>query len=149
MTRKQLIGRTVGIESHLVVEQGLDEFEEVAQTFFVDKQTVQGVADGNTAGLGIADDSLAHLEVALFVKVCIYYTGTSLDDRNACSVAYEIDETTAATGNAEVDVPNGIEQLAGGLMGGRQQGGDVWVDTILLQYLVNQFNGSLIRQVGI
>ena len=34
-------------------------------------------------------------------------------------------------------------------MGGRQQGDDIRVDMVLLQYLVYQLDSSLIRQIGI
>ena len=75
----------------------------------MDEQTVEGIADGNAARLGIQDDSLAHLQVALFVKVGVHHAGTRLDDRNAGGVAYKVDKPSTATWYAEVYIPHGIQ----------------------------------------
>ena len=87
----------------------------------MNEQTVEGVADADAARLGVVDDGLAHLQVAVLVEVGVHHAGTRLDDGHAGRVAHEVDELAAATGYAEVDVAHGIEHLARGLVGGGQQ----------------------------
>ena len=115
----------------------------------MDDEAVEGVTHRYAACLGIADDFLAHLHVAVLVEIGVDDASTSLDDGDAGGVAHEVDEATSATGNAEVDVTHGIEHLARGLMGCRQQGDDVGIDTEALEHLVDEFDGSLIGEVGI
>ena len=98
----------------------------------MDKQAVQGIADTDATGLGIVDDSLAHLQVAVLVEVGVHHTGSCLDDGDAGRITDEVDKLSATTGDTEIHVTYGIEHLARGLMGGRQQSYDVRADTVFL-----------------
>ena len=102
-----------------MVEQGLNQFDEVAQAALVDDKAVEGIAHRDTTCLGIADNLLAHLQVSLFIEIGVDDAGTGLDDGDAGGVANKVDETTSATGNAEVYITHGIEHFARGLMGCR------------------------------
>ena len=60
MARQQLIGGSIGIKHYLMVEQGLYQFEEVAQAALVDDEAIEGITDRHSAGLGIADNLTSH-----------------------------------------------------------------------------------------
>ena len=106
--------------SHLLAEGG-----QVAQATFMNEQAVEGIANGDTAGLGIVDDRLAHLQVTVLIEIGIHDTSARLDDRYTGGVSDKVDELTTTTGNAEVDIADGIQHLACCLVGGRQKGYDI------------------------
>ena len=146
---QQLVGRSISVKQHLVVDERLHQFVEVAQPLFVDDETVQGVAHRGTARLGIVDDSLSHLQVALHVEVGVHHASSRFNDRNAGGVAYEVYQSASATWDAQVDISYGIQHLTGSLVGGRQQCHHVRIDTLLLQHLMDQLHGSPVGEVGI
>ncbi len=144
-----MVCRTVGIKQHFMVEQGLNQFDEVTQAALVDDKAVEGIAHRDTTCLGIADNLLAHLQVTLLVEIGVDDACTSLDDGDAGGVTHEVDETTSATGNAEVYITHGIEHFARGLMSCWQQGDNVGIDAEVLEYLMDEFDAGLIGEVGI
>ena len=91
----------------------------------MDKQTVEGVADRDTARLGIVDDGLAHLQVSIFVEVGVHDTSASLYDRYACVVPDKLYKPLSAARNAEVYIPYSVQHLMSGLVSGRHQVYDI------------------------
>ena len=115
----------------------------------MNKQAIQRVADRYSTGLGIIDDGLTHFEVTVLVKIGVHNSGTSLDNRYTGGVTYEVDELASTTRDAEVDVADGIQHLTCCLMGGRQQGYNIFRYTILLEYLMDQSHFLAVTAVGI
>ena len=114
-----------------MVKQWFYQFKQVAQTLLVDNQAVEGIANANTTCLGVADDSLAFLHVAIHIEVGVHHTSTRLDDRNTSCISHEIYQATTTTRNAQVDIAYSIQHLASSLVGGRQQCHDSRVYIIL------------------
>ena len=115
----------------------------------MDEQTVEGVADTHTTGLGIIDNRLAHLQVTVLVEVSVHHTCSRLDHWHTGCITHEVDKLSAATWDAEVDITDSVQHLARSLMGGRQQGNDVFRYAELLEHLVNQGHLLAIRTVGV
>ena len=74
------------------------------------EQTVERIAHADATRLGIIDNGTSHLEVALFVEISVHHSGTRLDDRNAGSVTYEINQPTSATRDTKINI---VIKLAG------------------------------------
>ena len=119
------------------------------ESVFVDEETIQGIADADTACLGVVDDCFAHFQVTVLVKIGIHHASPRLDDRDAGSVAHEVDKFAAATWDAEVHIAHSIQHLARSLVGCRQQGDNIGVDAIFLQYFVNQCHLFPVTLIGI
>ena len=136
------------VECYLPLHRS-QQLGDVGLAVLVDEQRVECIADADTTGLGVADNLLGHLQVAVFVEVCVYHAGSRLDDGDAGGVAHEIDEASASSWNAQVYVAHSVQQFARGLMGCRQQGYYIWVYTMARQHFVNQSYCSLVRQICI
>ena len=108
-----------------MVQHRGNEGRKVLEAALVDEQAIQRIAHTDTAGLGIVDDGLAHLQVAVLVEIGVHYAGTRLDDRDTGSIADKVNQLAASTGDAEIDIAHGIEHLTSSLMGGWQQGNDI------------------------
>ena len=143
------IGFVVSIDHHLLLSHLFAECRQVAKAVLMDDETVEGIADRHTTGLGIVDDCLAHLQVTILVEVGVDDTGTRLNDGDAGGIADKVDEFPSTTGNTEVYISHGIEHLTRSLVGGRQQRDDIRADTVFLQDLMNQRHLLTIRAVGI
>ena len=143
------ISLRIGIDDNVLLRHLIAERRQVAKTALMDQQTVERVADADAARLGVVDDSLAHLQVAVFVEVGIHNAGTGLDDRDAGGVAHEVDKFTSTTWNAKVDVADGVQHLARRLVGSRQQGDHVSRHAVARQHLMNQCHLLAVRAVGI
>ena len=115
----------------------------------MNEQAVEGIADGYAAGLGVVDDRLAHLQVTILIKIGVHDTGTRLDDRYTGGVSDKVDEFATATGDAEVDIADGIQHLTRCLMGGGQEGYDILRYAILFQDLMDQCHFLAVTAVGI
>ena len=84
----------------------------------MNQQTIQRIADTHAACLGIVDDGAPHLQIAVLIEIGVYHTGACLDDGDTGGVAHEVDELSAATGDAEIHIADGIQHLTRCLMGG-------------------------------
>ena len=80
-----------------MVKKRLDQFGQFAQSFLVDNETVQGVANTDPARLSIADDGFAHIQVAIDIKIGIDNACSGFYDRNTSGVAYKVDEAASTT----------------------------------------------------
>ena len=113
------------------------------------EQTVERIAYADATRLGIIDNGTSHLEVALFVKISVHHSGTRLDDRNAGSITYEINQPTSAARDTKINIANSIKHLASSLKGGREQSDDIWINAISLQYLMNELHLLAIAAVSV
>ena len=77
----------------------------------MDDKTVESVAHTYTPCLAILYYARPHSSVAKFVEVGMHYAGTCLNDRNACRIAHKVDQSSAATRYAEVDMSHRGEHL--------------------------------------
>ena len=127
-----------------MVEQRLHQFYQVTQPVLVNNQTVEGVAHADATCLGIVDNGLTHLQVALLIEIGVDNTGSSLNHRDAGCVADEVNQSASASWYAEVYVANGIQHLASSLMGGRQEGDYIGIDPKALQHFVDEFYRLLV-----
>ena len=66
----------------------------------MDEQRVERIANADATRLGVVDDGLSHLQVALLVEVRVYHTGSCLDDWHTGCVANKVDEFSATARNA-------------------------------------------------
>ena len=139
----------VGKYDYLLFGHLLAEGWQIGQTTLVNQQAIECIAYRNAAGLGIIDNGFTHLDIALGIEICVDYTCTCLDDRDAGCVADKIDEFTTATGYAEVYIAHSVKHLACGLVSGWQQGYNILGYTMLLQYLVYQCHLFTVAAIGI
>ena len=77
----------------------------------MDDKAVESVAHTHSSCLAILYYARSHSSVAKFVEVGMHYAGTCLNDRNACRIAHKVDQSSAATRYAEVDIAHSGEHL--------------------------------------
>ena len=143
------LGCLVGIEAHVGGCEGSDELGQVGDAVFMDDEAVEGVAHADATGLGIMDDALALVEVAVFVEIGMNHASTCLYDWHLGIVAHEVDELSAATWYAHVDIAHSIKHGGGCLMGGWQELHHTSVDAMLLEHLMDEGYDCLVGTVGI
>ena len=106
----------------------------------MNQQTVERIAYAHSSALGIGDDALAHLQIAILVEVTVYHAGSGFDNRNSGSITDEVDKLLSTTRNTEVDIAHCIQHFAGSLMGSREERNDIRVNTESYQHLVDKFD---------
>ncbi len=84
------------------------ERRKVVQAVFVDDEGVEGIAYAHSSALGIRDDALAHLQVAILVEVAMYHAGSRLNDWHLGGISHELDEFLASSWNTEVDIATAL-----------------------------------------
>ena len=95
------------------------EGREVAQSVFVNQQPAECIAYAYSSALGIGDDALAHLQIAILVEVTVYHAGSGLYNRYFGSITHEAAALLSPPRDTEVAIPHCIQHFAGSLMGGR------------------------------
>ena len=86
----------------------------------MNQQTVERIAYAHSSALGIGDDALAHLQVAILIEVAVYHASSGLDNRHFGSITHKVDKFFSATRNAEVDIAYSIQHFACSLVGSRE-----------------------------
>ena len=106
----------------------------------MNQQTVERIAYAHSSALGIGDDALAHLQVAILVEVTMYHAGSGFDNRNFGSITDEVDKLLSSTRNAEVNIAHGIQHFAGSFMGSREECNNIRINTKSYQHPVDKFD---------
>ena len=85
------------------------------------QEAVQRITYAHPTRLGIIDDGLTFLQVAILIEVGMYHTGTCLYNRNTGIVTHKFYQFLTATGDAEIHISHSIQQFSRCLVGGRHQ----------------------------
>ena len=115
----------------------------------MDNQTVEGVADRDTARLGIMDNGHSNLQRTKLIEIGVDYTGTRFNYRHLGGVANELYQFLAATRDAYINIAHGIEHLAGSLVGSWKQFHNGRIHAFAFQNLMNEGDDGTIRVIGI
>ena len=155
----QQVGGVVSAEGRESLGVGVDrdagggqrgaKLRQVGEPVAVDDEAVEGVADADAPGFGVADYGAAFCEVAVAVEVGVDDAGAGFDDRNAGVFAHEADQARAAARNDDVDVTHGVQQRSDGGVVRRKQGEGVFVDAFAAQGFVQQGGDGFVGVTGV
>ena len=139
----------VGEDLDIFCCQGLAQRRQVAEPVAVHDEAVEGVADADTAGLGVAYDAAPLGRVARTVEVYVDDTGARLYDRHAGVLAHEAYEAAPAARDDHVDEPLGVQQGVGGLAFRRQQREGGLVEPLGAQGVAYDDGGRFVCAAGV
>ena len=136
------------VELHLSLHGG-KQFRQARFHVLVHQQTVQGVANTDTAALGIMDNALCLVHVGILVHIAVHHSGTGLDDGHLGVLAHIAYQSGRTAGDYKVHQTLGRKEFGRCLACGWQEGDGGRVQTVLEQDIVDNGTDGLVAFLGI
>ena len=146
---QDIVSLSIGIDVYVLGSKRSEQLRQCSYARAMNDKAVESVAHTHTPCLAILYYARSHSSVAKFVEVGMHYAGTCLNDRNACRIAHKVDQSSAATRYAEVDIAHSGEHLVCRLMRCRQQAHYVFVDVMRPKHFLDECNDGTVGHVGI